>query len=217
MKIKTMCRVSDFWQSLEPVIENMLLRDDAAELDALERPEVLGYLPPLEGLAMLDLGAGIGRFTGEFAKKAAHVTALDFVPQFIEQNRINNSDFSNVTYLCSDITKTDFQEHVFDLIFVSGVFMYLEDEALERVVLNLSKWLKPGGYLFFRDCCSPHAKTVHGPYSLQRPIYHYHKLMDPLFTYIDSGSIQVFIDRFANPFRCYWLYKNFIKSVDELI
>ncbi len=213
-----MSKTTEFWLTQRPVIENMLLRHDAAELDALERPEVLSYLPPLKGMSVLDLGAGIGRFTGEFAQKAAHVTALDLVPQFIEQNKKNNAHFSNITYLCRDARNVDFPKETFDLVFVSGFFMYLEDDELDKAALNISNWIKTGGYLFFRDCCSPHGKTFHGPYSHQRTIFHYHKLMDPLFTCVDSGSIQVFIDRFANPFRCYWLYrKDAVKGSNKLI
>ena len=34
---------------------------------------------------MLELGAGIGRFTGELAKTAGHVLALDFIESAIKK------------------------------------------------------------------------------------------------------------------------------------
>lgn len=34
---------------------------------------------------MLELGAGIGRFTGELAKVAGHVLALDFIESVIKK------------------------------------------------------------------------------------------------------------------------------------
>ena len=34
---------------------------------------------------MLELGAGIGRFTGELAKTAGHVLALDFIESVIKK------------------------------------------------------------------------------------------------------------------------------------
>ena len=37
---------------------------------------------------MLELGAGIGRFTGEIAKAAAAVTACDFMDVSIAENRL---------------------------------------------------------------------------------------------------------------------------------
>lgn len=42
-------------------------------------------LPPYEGMTILELGAGIGRFTGELAKKAGHVIALDFIESVIRK------------------------------------------------------------------------------------------------------------------------------------
>lgn len=41
--------------------------------------QVLSLLPPYKGKSILELGAGIGRFTGELAKEADQVVALDFI------------------------------------------------------------------------------------------------------------------------------------------
>lgn len=42
-------------------------------------------LPPYEGKSVLELGAGIGRFTGELAEKASQVIALDFIESVIKK------------------------------------------------------------------------------------------------------------------------------------
>lgn len=47
--------------------------------------KVLALLPPYEGKSVLELGAGIGRFTGELAKKAKEVIALDFIESVIKK------------------------------------------------------------------------------------------------------------------------------------
>lgn len=47
--------------------------------------QVLSLLPPFEGKSVLELGAGIGRFTGELAKKADQVLALDFIDSAIKK------------------------------------------------------------------------------------------------------------------------------------
>jgi phosphoethanolamine N-methyltransferase len=46
---------------------------------------VLSILPSYEGKSVLELGAGIGRFTGELAKEAGHVLALDFIDSVIKK------------------------------------------------------------------------------------------------------------------------------------
>ncbi|RWW17220.1 hypothetical protein GW17_00018861 [Ensete ventricosum] len=76
-----------YWieHSKELTVEAMMLDSHASELDKIERPEVLSLLPPFEGKSVLELGAGIGRFTGELAKEAGHVLALDFIESVIEK------------------------------------------------------------------------------------------------------------------------------------
>ena len=46
---------------------------------------MLSLLPPYEGKNVVELGAGIGRFTGELAKKAGQVLALDFIDNVIKK------------------------------------------------------------------------------------------------------------------------------------
>lgn len=42
-------------------------------------------LPPYEGKSVLELGAGIGRFTGDLAQKAGQLIALDFIESVIKK------------------------------------------------------------------------------------------------------------------------------------
>jgi SAM-dependent methyltransferase len=63
----------------------MMLDSRASDLDKEERPEVLSLLPPYEGKSVLELGAGIGRFTGELAQKAGELIALDFIDNVIKK------------------------------------------------------------------------------------------------------------------------------------
>ena len=49
---------------------------------------MLSILPSYEGKSVLELGAGIGRFTGELAKDAGHVMALDFIDSVIKKVRL---------------------------------------------------------------------------------------------------------------------------------
>jgi hypothetical protein len=48
---------------------------------------VLNTLGCIKGKRVLELGAGIGRFTGEIAKTAKSVTACDFMEVSIDENR----------------------------------------------------------------------------------------------------------------------------------
>ncbi|BAS73841.1 Os01g0695100 [Oryza sativa Japonica Group] len=76
-----------YWEehSKDLTVEAMMLDSRAADLDKEERPEILSLLPPYEGKSVLELGAGIGRFTGELVKTAGHVLAMDFIESVIKK------------------------------------------------------------------------------------------------------------------------------------
>jgi predicted RNA methylase len=49
--------------------------------------QILSLLPPIAGKHVIELGAGIGRFTAEIAKTAGHVLAMDFMQNLIDKVR----------------------------------------------------------------------------------------------------------------------------------
>ncbi|KAK4744169.1 hypothetical protein SAY87_010481 [Trapa incisa] len=146
-----------YWieHSLDLTVESMMLDSKAADLDKEERPEVLSLLPPYEGKSVLELGAGIGRFTGELALKAGQLIAIDFIDSVIRKNESKNGHHKNVKFLCADVTSPELNitEESMDLIFSNWLLMYLSDKEVEEVAHRMVKWLKVGGYIFFRESC----------------------------------------------------------------
>lgn len=59
-------------------------------------PQVLAVLGGVAGKRVLELGAGIGRFTGDLARNAAHVTACDFMAASIAENERLNAHYGCV-------------------------------------------------------------------------------------------------------------------------
>lgn len=199
----------NFWNSKSPYLECMLLNNDAASIDEAERPEILSYLPPFEGKDILELGSGIGRFTTEFAKKANHVTTLDFCPHFMESNKEKNRHFSNIEYLCKDAMDADFGPESFDLIFISWLQMYLSKEEVEIFSQRIVGWLKPKGAFFFRESCAPttyFSKTEHY-YAWRRSVIDYDRFYAKKLKLLKYGSIKAYEDLQADPFKCFWLYR----------
>ncbi|KAE8710693.1 Phosphoethanolamine N-methyltransferase 3 [Hibiscus syriacus] len=127
-----------YWKehSVNLTLEDMMLDSKAADLDKEERPEVLSMLPPYEGKRILELGAGIGRFTGELAQKAGHVIALDFIDSVIKKNETINRHYKNIEFVCADVTSPDLkiQEGSLDLIFSNWLLMYLSDKEVISVI-----------------------------------------------------------------------------------
>ncbi|HSX26388.1 MAG TPA: methyltransferase domain-containing protein [Chlamydiales bacterium] len=200
--------MAKFWLSKNPTLQSMCLNRHAETIDALERPEILHHLPSFANSTVLDLGAGIGRFTGEFAKSARKVIALDFSPHFLEANQQAHICFSNIEYLCSDATRAKFPPHSFDLIFISWLFMYLNNSQLQRLSRRITRWLKPQGILFFRESCAPKTTLYRndGYYAHYRSMPDYSRLF-PKLTLLKQDNIRAYEDLSADAFKCFWVYK----------
>uniref|UniRef100_A0A8C6U7R7 phosphoethanolamine N-methyltransferase n=1 Tax=Neogobius melanostomus TaxID=47308 RepID=A0A8C6U7R7_9GOBI len=127
--------MTEFWRthSKKATLEEMMLDSHAQDLTVQELPEILSMLPSLENCRVLELGAGIGRYTQHLLTKAQHVTAVDFMESFVERNRLNNGHHGNATFLQADVTKLDIPKNSVDFIFSNWLLMYLSDEELQRL------------------------------------------------------------------------------------
>lgn len=106
-------KMKEYWVKHSQLanIQEMLLDSNAQEISDNELPEILSCLPSFKSKRVLELGAGIGRYTRVLAQQAEHVTAVDFIEKFLERNRELNSDRDNILYLPSDVMKLDFERN----------------------------------------------------------------------------------------------------------
>ncbi|KAF3437181.1 hypothetical protein FNV43_RR19934 [Rhamnella rubrinervis] len=183
-----------YWieHSVDLTVEAMMLDSKASDLDKEERPEVLSLLPPYEGKSVLELGAGIGRFTGELAQKAGQVLALDFIDSVIKKNESINGHYKNTKFMCADVTSPDLEisDESVDLIFSNWLLMYLSDKEVENLAQRLLKWLKVGGFIFFRESCfhqSGDSKRKYNPTHYREPRF-YTKVFKECHTLDESGK-----------------------------
>src|SRR5689334_828765 len=139
-----------FWKQREANVESMFLNSKTQENYPLEQEEIKKSLPDFYSKKVLELGSGIGCYTGYFASKAKKVVTVDFVDQFIEKNRETHRQFSNIEFLCADAMDVSFSANSFDFIFINGLFMYLADQEVMYLRDKIYEWLKPKGELFFR-------------------------------------------------------------------
>ncbi|KAG2314377.1 hypothetical protein Bca52824_017499 [Brassica carinata] len=141
----------------------------------LKRRSVLSLFPPYEGKTVLELGAGIGRFTGELAQKAGEVIALDFIESAIKKNESVNGHYKNVKFMCADVTSPDLkiEDGSVDLIFSNWLLMYLsliKRMQVELLAERMLGWVKPGGYIFFRE--SGDSKRKSNPTHYREPRFY---------------------------------------------
>lgn len=187
----------NYWQSqsggdglLGPTVEAMMLDEGAAKIDQAERPEIMGMLPPLKGLDVIEMGAGIGRMTGELAVHAKSVVACDFVDVSIKANEATHAHLGNCEFLCADATKMDRPDESLDVVFSNWLLMYFTDAEVDELFAKSLRWLRPGGYLFFRESCfhqSGNAKRNENPTEYRSP-GQYHQMATDQLQLLNSGG-----------------------------
>ena len=99
------CVMQDYWKqhSASGSIEEMMLDNNASVIEGEEREEILSMLPDVRDERVLELAAGVGRFTAELCQHAKAVTAVDFVQKFSDMNQEANSGHGNLRCICADV------------------------------------------------------------------------------------------------------------------
>lgn len=118
-----------------------------------ETRKVFDWLPEVRGLSILDLGAGVGQWTFRFADRgAARVTAVEYAHGLCEIGRAEaqRRGSAGVEFVeCAAEAYVPVEAH--DLVWVSGLFVYLNDDQAARLLAALPSMVKPGGLLVLRD------------------------------------------------------------------
>jgi 2-polyprenyl-3-methyl-5-hydroxy-6-metoxy-1,4-benzoquinol methylase len=110
------------------------------------RVQILGtHLRP--GMTILEVGCGIGYFTGELARSGAEIVAIDVSPELLEIARANYSA-PNVRYEIQNAYDLSYPDAVFDSVVGSSVLHHLE---IEGALCEIYRVLKPGGRIFFTE------------------------------------------------------------------
>jgi len=200
----------DFWQNRPCTVRGMMLLSDVATLDEAERKDILAQLPSLEGMDVLELGAGIGRYTSHFVQMVRHVTVVDFVEKFLEENRRRTASFNNASYCCADVMNLEFEDRSFDFVFINWLLMYLDDRQITQLRDRIRRWTRVGGYVFFRESCfmgsTGTAASQDNP-TRYRSDGEYTRLFENGFSLLHRGNVKIYETLFGNPHQHYWLFE----------
>jgi|TARA_B110001469_G_C9595211_1_gene295527 2-polyprenyl-3-methyl-5-hydroxy-6-metoxy-1,4-benzoquinol methylase len=99
---------------------------------------------------LVDLGGGVGLWSEYFSEHINKVTLVEREEKFIElaKQKINNK---NIEIIHSDVVDFNAKENSFDVVFISGVTLYLDDEYLLLLMNKVKNYLKPNGIFIHRD------------------------------------------------------------------
>jgi SAM-dependent methyltransferase len=110
---------------------------------ALEWPALYSLLPGLEGLDVLDLGWGFGKWSRLMREHgAASVVGIDISTRMLERARADNQ-IGGITYLQCAIEDANFAPESFELVTSSLALHYVE--RFDLVCANVARWLRPKG------------------------------------------------------------------------
>lgn len=118
-----------------------------------ETQKVFEWLPSINRLDILDLGAGVGQWSFRFAERGAKsVLAVEYAQGLAEIGRkeAQSRGFDQVKF---QIQAAEAFEATtpFDLVFISGLCVYLNDDQLVTLLNNVQGFLRPGALLMLRD------------------------------------------------------------------
>ncbi len=118
-----------------------------------EKSKIFNWLPDIKDKNILDLGAGVGQWAFRFAeKKPRKITAVEFSENLalIGQNEAKRLGIENINFVVSPAESFNIQE-LFDIIFISGLFVYLNDDQAETLVANLKYLSDKKSVILVRD------------------------------------------------------------------
>ena len=116
--------------------------------DYLNTPAFFAMLPDVAGLSGLDIGCGEGHNTRLLAQRGASMTAIDIAENFIVFAQQAEADEPlGIEYRVASAVALPFPDMTFD--FASGFMSFMDIPETERVVDEVYRVLKPGGFLQF--------------------------------------------------------------------
>lgn len=109
------------------------------------------YLTP--GASLLDVGAGPGTITAEFAERLAPgpVVGVDYVPLIVEKATADTASLglANLTFAVGDVYNLDFEDDSFDIVHAHQVMQHVSDPV--AAMKEMRRVVRPGGVVAIRD------------------------------------------------------------------
>lgn len=133
------------------------LEEDPILSDLRIKTEISKILPIIKEKvnsksSILDLGGGAGQWALRFSSLVHEISLVEFSETMINlaiqsaaNNKVHNINFYNAS------AQNFFQPQTYDLIWISGLLIYLDDVECESLIRNSYKMLDSDGRILLRD------------------------------------------------------------------
>jgi len=111
-------------------VKDLIERFESPERDAYQQPQkVLEYLGDIQGLTIMDIGAGSGYFSVKLAEKGAKVIAADVDDEFQEflRNRIEKNNLKNIQTRKIPYDSPNLKEEEADMVLIVNTYHHIEN------------------------------------------------------------------------------------------
>lgn len=146
--------------------------DLALARDAAEKEKILPLLGLQPGMRVLDIGCGVGRWSGAVLAAGADYVGVDYTQSFLDLAAQAQPAGSHCAWICSDFQHVEAAlrdagiRAPFDRILVNGVLMYINDEDIPGCLSQTDKLLARGGILYLKESAARTKRlTLDGIYS----------------------------------------------------
>lgn len=119
--------------------------DVAVERDRQGKEKMDKLIQVTPDMRVLDIGCGVGRYGTFFLERGAYYVGVDGSSKMIEKAEINLEQYSekklivsNLLQISEALEKAE-ETEPFDIIFDSGVFMYLNDDDCLNVMKKIAR------------------------------------------------------------------------------
>ena len=116
----------------ESTFQELIKRFESPERDAYQKPEkVLEYLGNIEGLTIMDIGAGTGYFSVKLAEKNAKVIAADVDEDFQEfiKNRIKENNLTTIETRKIPYDSPNLKDAEADIVLIVNTYHHIENRT----------------------------------------------------------------------------------------
>jgi len=170
----------------------------ANPLVALEENVTLELIVPVQGMRVLDLGCGTGRYCLLLANQGASVVGVDPAVQMIEQAKRKTINLPSIKLLCGTLDQMNFPDGAFDLVVSALTLSHITD--LEPTFREVVRVLKSDGRMVISD--------IHPYWPISSHDY---------VEFFDETGKEFRIPEYPHLIEEYWqLFKKFGLRVEEI-